>query len=149
MLWSKQFYYLVTHRWLEGDATARRPTSTRPNAMMRKLDPPVRQGRAVDARRVGVPWFAAWDLAFHATTFAIIDPAFAKHQLELLVMEWYQHPNGQIPAYEWDFSNINPPVHAWAAWQVYDTEQEIYGVGRPPCSSSGSSPSSDRTSRGG
>ena len=74
------------------------------------------------------PWFAAWDLAFHATTFAIIDPAFAKHQLELLVMEWYQHPNGQIPAYEWDFSNINPPVHAWAAWQVFQTEQEIYGV---------------------
>jgi hypothetical protein len=74
------------------------------------------------------PWFAAWDLAFHTTTLAIIDPDFAKFQLELLIMEYYQHPNGQLPAYEWDFCNINPPVHAWAALQVFQTEKEIYGI---------------------
>ena len=127
MLWSKQFYYLVTHRWLEGDATA--PSGEhKTNAMMRKWIHMYCKDVLSMPDTWEYPWFAAWDLAFHATTFAIIDPAFAKYQLELLTMEWYQHPNGQIPAYEWDFSNINPPVHAWAAWQVYRTEKEIYGV---------------------
>ena len=127
MLWSKQFYYLVTHRWLEGDATA--PSGEhKANAMMHKWIHMYCKDVLSMPDTWEYPWFAAWDLAFHATTFAIIDPAFAKYQLELLTMEWYQHPNGQIPAYEWDFSNINPPVHAWAAWQVYRTEKEIYGV---------------------
>jgi hypothetical protein len=65
------------------------------------------------------PWFAAWDLAFHMIPFARIDPLFAKEQLNLLLREWYMHPNGQIPAYEWNFSDVNPPVHAWACWRVY------------------------------
>ena len=128
MLWCKQLYHLVAHRWLEGDLVP--PTEAhRQNAMLRRWVHLYAKDVVSMPDAWEYPWFAAWDLAFHATTFAIIDPAFAKHQLELLVMEWYQHPNGQIPAYEWDFSNINPPVHAWAAWQVYDTEREIYGVG--------------------
>ena len=68
------------------------------------------------------PWFAAWDLAFHCVTLAHIDPAFAKSQLVLLLREWYMHPNGQIPAYEWNFSDVNPPVHAWAALRVFDLD---------------------------
>uniref|UniRef100_UPI001B1AE027 MGH1-like glycoside hydrolase domain-containing protein n=1 Tax=Aetokthonos hydrillicola TaxID=1550245 RepID=UPI001B1AE027 len=73
------------------------------------------------------PWFAAWDLAFHVIPFAMIDPDFAKLQLSRLTREWYMHPNGQLPAYEWAFGDVNPPVHAWAAWQVYQIEQKIYG----------------------
>jgi hypothetical protein len=72
------------------------------------------------------PWFAAWDLAFHVIPLAMIDPDFAKRQLDLLTREWYMHPNGQIPAYEWQFSDVNPPVHAWAALRIYKIEQEIY-----------------------
>jgi hypothetical protein len=126
MLWSKQLYHLVAHRWLEGD---RSPPSEahRANAMMRRWAHLYAKDVLSMPDAWEYPWFAAWDLAFHATTFALIDPAFAKHQLELLVMEWLQHPDGQLPAYEWDFSNINPPVHAWAAWRVYQTEKELYG----------------------
>jgi hypothetical protein len=127
MLWCKQLYNLVAHRWLEGDRTPP-PQAHRDNTMMRRWVHLYAKDVLSMPDAWEYPWFAAWDLAFHSTTFAIIDPAFAKHQLELLVMEWYQHPDGQIPAYEWDFSNINPPVHAWAAWRVYETEREIYGV---------------------
>ncbi len=74
------------------------------------------------------PWFAAWDMAFHAITFAMIDPDFAKQQLLLLTREWYMHPNGQIPAYEWAFSDVNPPVHAWAAMRVYQIEEKLYAA---------------------
>jgi hypothetical protein len=93
------------------------------------------------------PWFAAWDLAFHMMPMARLDPAFAKHQLNLLLREWYMHPNGQIPAYEWNFSDVNPPVHAWACWRVY----KITAPARPagPPSSPGSSRSSSSTSPGG
>jgi hypothetical protein len=73
------------------------------------------------------PWYAAWDLAFHCVAFAVIDADFAKRQLKLLLREWYMHPNGQIPAYEWNFSDVNPPVHAWAAWRVYKIEQKATG----------------------
>ena len=126
MLWSKQFFHLVASRWLNGDRI--------PPSAEHQNDAKLRPWTHMYCKDVlsmpdawEYPWFAAWDLAFHTTTLAIIDPAFAKHQLELMVLEWYQHPNGQIPAYEWDFSNINPPVHAWAAWRVYQTEKEIYG----------------------
>ena len=77
------------------------------------------------------PWFAAWDMAFHAIPFAMIDPDFAKEQLLLLTREWYMHPNGQIPAYEWAFCDVNPPVHAWAAMRVYQIEEKFYGRTRP------------------
>ena len=73
------------------------------------------------------PWYAAWDLAFHCVTFALIDPEFAKAQLVLLTREWYMHPNGQLPAYEWAFGDVNPPVHAWAAWRVYQMDKELTG----------------------
>ncbi|HEY9845256.1 MAG TPA: hypothetical protein V6D03_03575, partial [Candidatus Caenarcaniphilales bacterium] len=73
------------------------------------------------------PWFAAWDLAFHTIALAMIDPEFAKRQLDVLTREWYMHPNGQLPAYEWDFGDVNPPVHAWATWRVYKIEQKMYG----------------------
>jgi hypothetical protein len=127
MLWSKQLYHLVVQRWLKGDRDDASPAH-RGNDKMR----PWAHFYAKDVMSMPdaweYPWFAAWDLAFHTTTLAIIDPAFAKHQLELLVMEWLQHPDGRLPAYEWDFSNKNPPVHAWAAWRVYQAEREIYGV---------------------
>ena len=73
------------------------------------------------------PWFAAWDLAFHCIPLAMIDPDFAKHQLDIMTREWYMHPNGQIPAYEWAFGDVNPPVHAWATWRVYKIEQKMWG----------------------
>ena len=75
------------------------------------------------------PWFAAWDLAFHCVPLAMIDPAFAKRQLILMLREWYMHPNGQIPAYEWAFGDVNPPVHAWAAWHVYEIDKQLAGAG--------------------
>ncbi|HSP18387.1 MAG TPA: glucosidase, partial [Myxococcaceae bacterium] len=128
MLWSKQVYSLAPQRWLEGDRVPPSPEHAGNSSMRRWTHMHARDVLSVpDGWEY--PWFAAWDLGFHATTLAIVDPAFAKHQLELLVMEWYQHPDGQLPAYEWDFSNINPPVHAWAAWRVYQAEREIYGTG--------------------
>ena len=73
------------------------------------------------------PWYASWDLGFHCVTLALIDPAFAKRQLILLTRDWYMHPNGQLPAYEWNFGDVNPPVHAWAAWRVYRMEHALTG----------------------
>ena len=75
------------------------------------------------------PWYAAWDLAFHTLPIALVDPEWAKRQLILLLREWYMHPNGQLPAYEWDFGDVNPPVHAWAAWQVYQITRDASKTG--------------------
>jgi hypothetical protein len=127
LIWSKQFYHLDVARWLKGDPS--QPT------------PPVQRlhGRNVDWRNLNnadivsmpdkweYPWYASWDLAFHCIPFALIDAEFAKHQLVLLTREWYMHPNGQIPAYEWAFSDVNPPVHAWAAWRVYQIDRKQNG----------------------
>jgi hypothetical protein len=127
MLWSKQYYYFIVERWLDGDPAGPPPPKQRKN------------GRDCEWRHLGAtdvmsmpdkweyPWFAAWDMAFHCIAFALIDPDFAKNQLLLLAREWYMHPNGQIPAYEWDFGDVNPPVHAWAAMRVYQIEAENYG----------------------
>ncbi|HWB19860.1 MAG TPA: glucosidase [Phycisphaerales bacterium] len=119
LLWSKQFYYYVVQEWLTGDPDEPPP-------------PPQRQGgRNADWTHLfnrdvismpdkwEYPWYAAWDLAFHMVPMARVDPTFAKEQLLLLLREWYMHPNGQIPAYEFAFSDVNPPVHAWACWRVY------------------------------
>ncbi|MBK9117705.1 MAG: glucosidase [Betaproteobacteria bacterium] len=127
MLWNKQYYHYMVERWLDGDPAQPPPPAAR------------RQGRnhawwhvaAEDVLSMPdkweYPWFAAWDMAFHMIPFAMIDPDFAKAQLILLTREWYMHPNGQIPAYEWAFSDVNPPVHAWAAMRVFQIEEKIYG----------------------
>ncbi len=123
MLWTKQLYRYDVEDWLEGD-----PASPPPPASRLAPEPHARNTawRHVSLADVismpdewEYPWFATWDLAFHAVTLSHVDPAFAKAQLLLLCREWAQHPNGQLPAYEWSFSDVNPPVHAWAAWQVY------------------------------
>ena len=127
MLFSKQFYHFDVRRWLEGDATQPAP----PDARRAARDHDWAHLHAANVLSMPdaweYPWFAAWDLAFHTIPLALVDPEFAKKQLTHLVHEWYQHPNGQLPAYEWDFSNVNPPVHAWAAWRVYQTERERWG----------------------
>jgi hypothetical protein len=129
MLWSKQVYYFDVPTWLDGD-----PAQPRPSAERRK-------GRNADWRHLNnadviampdtweYPWYAAWDLAFHCVSLALVDPAFAKGQLTLFTREWFMHPNGQLPAYEWEFGDVNPPVHAWAALKVYQMDRALTGVG--------------------
>jgi hypothetical protein len=119
LLWSKQFYHLIVQDWLEGDPEQPTPPAARQQG--RNSDWPHLYTRDVISMpdKWEYPWFAAWDLAFHMIPFARIDPYFAKEQLNLFLREWYMHPNGQIPAYEWNFSDVNPPVHAWACWRVY------------------------------
>jgi len=119
LLWSKQFYQYIVRQWLEGDPAYPRPPAERWQGRNREWT-------HVHARDVlsmpdswEYPWFAAWDLAFHMIPFAAVDPEFAKQQLILLLREWYTHPNGQMPAYEFAFDDVNPPVHAWACWRVY------------------------------
>jgi hypothetical protein len=122
MLWSKQFYHYDVRAWLDGDSAGPTPPESR------------RGGRNADWSHLNnmdvismpdkweYPWYAAWDLAFHCVALAHVDPEFAKSQLVLLCREWYMHPNGQLPAYEWSFSDVNPPVHAWAALRVYEID---------------------------
>ena len=119
MLWSKQFYYYDVARWLDGDPGQPPPPAERRhgrNARWRSFE-------AFDVMSMPdtweYPWFAAWDLAFHCIALVHVDPAFAKYQLSLLCREWFQHPNGALPAYEWDFTDVNPPVQAWAALEVF------------------------------
>jgi hypothetical protein len=129
MLWSKQFYHYVIKTWLEGDPTLPPPSSVRRNA--RNHDWPHLYNDDILSMPDGweYPWFAAWDLAFHVIPLALVDPDFAKSQLMLLTREWYMHPNGQIPAYEWAFGDVNPPVHAWAALRVFRIERKQRGTG--------------------
>ena len=129
MIWSKQFYHFDVNQWLVGDPAQPAPPEIR------------KKGRNKDWRHLNnaevismpdkweYPWYAAWDLAFHCIPLAIIDSEFAKRQLILLLREWYQHPNGQLPAYEWNFSDVNPPVHAWAALRVFQIERKRRGIG--------------------
>ena len=124
MLWNKQYYYYDVSRWLAGDPNSPPPPPER------------RTGRnhtwlqLINANVISMPdtweypWYAAWDWAFHCVTLAIIDPGFAKQQLMVLTNEWYMHPNGQLPAYEWNLSDVNPPVQAWAAWRIFHLELE-------------------------
>ena len=127
LLWSKQYYEYDVARWLDGDAAQPAPPERR------------RRGRNSEWRHLcngevvsmpdkwEYPWYASWDLAFQAVALALVDPAFAKNQLLLLVKDRYQHPNGQLPAYEWAFGDGNPPVHAWATWRVYEIDRAITG----------------------
>ncbi len=128
MLWSKQFYYYDVMQWLNGDPA-------------QPVPPPERKaGRNNGWLQINnadiismpdtweYPWYAAWDLAFHCVTFSMIDIGFAKRQLKLLTKDWYMHPSGKLPAYEWDFGDANPPVHAWAAWRVYKIDEKENGT---------------------
>jgi len=119
LLWSKQFYHYAVEAWLEGDPD--QPTPSPARRLGRNHDWTHLFNRDVISMpdKWEYPWYAAWDLAFHMLPMATIDPDFAKSQLLLMLREWYMHPNGQIPAYEYAFSDVNPPVHAWACWRVY------------------------------
>ncbi len=124
MIWNKQYYEYDVRRWLEGDSSSPPPPAER------------QSGRNAEWQHVDCgsifsmpdkweyPWFASWDLAFHSVTFSLIDPPFAKQQLIELLHVWYLHPNGELPAYEWNFSDANPPVHAWAAWRVFEIDRK-------------------------
>ncbi len=129
MIWGKQYYHYVVKDWLDGDPAHPPPPTERKrgrNAHWKHLH---------NADVISMPdkweypWYAAWDLAFHAVPLALIDPDFAKHQLVLMLREWYMHPNGQIPAYEWNYGDVNPPVHAWASWKVYQMDKAATGKG--------------------
>ncbi len=119
LVWSRQFYNLVVQEWLAGDPVQPPPPAAR--LAGRNADWPYLHARDVLSMpdTWEYPWFAAWDLAFHMLPLARIDPEAAKAQLVLLLREWYMHPSGKLPAYEWGFDDVNPPVHAWAAWRVY------------------------------
>ncbi len=129
LVWTRQFYHFDVAEWLDGDPAGPAPPQQR------------REGRNHRWRELNTddvlsmpdaweyPWFAAWDVAFHAVAMARLDPEYAKAQLVLLTREWYMHPNGQLPAYEWNFSDVNPPVHAWAARRVYEIERQETGRG--------------------
>ena len=119
LLWTKQFYHLVTEDWLNGDPACPPPPESRKQGRNHEWSHLFTSDILSVPDKWEYPWFAAWDLAFHMIPFAKIDGTFAKDQLSLLLREWYMHPNGQIPAYEFAFSDVNPPVHAWAAWRVY------------------------------
>ena len=126
LLWSKQVYLFDVKKWLDGDLGCCPPPESRKTIRNQHW-------RHLNSMRVLLvpdkweyPWFAAWDLAFIAVTTALVDPVFAKEQLWLMLFEQFQHPNGQIPAYEWEFSEVNPPVHAWAVWRVYNMEKRLH-----------------------
>jgi hypothetical protein len=119
LLWSKQFYNYVIREWLSGDPAHPAPPDERLNGRNKEWSHLFNRDVISMPDKWEYPWFAAWDLAFHMIPFSKIDPHFAKNQLNLFLREWYMHPNGQIPAYEFAFGDVNPPVHAWAVWRVY------------------------------
>ena len=129
MLWSKQWYHFDVRRWIDGDPTQPPPPSERQHGRNREWTHLYNDDIISMPDKWEYPWYAAWDLAFHTITLALVDPEFAKGQLTLFLREWYMHPNGQIPAYEWAFSDVNPPVHAWAVWRVYKIDGKR--TGRP------------------
>jgi hypothetical protein len=127
LLWSKQFYHYEVQQWLAGDPAGPPPPAERQRGRNRDWGHVYNEDIISMPDKWEYPWYAAWDLAFHCIGLALVDPDFAKHQLTLFLREWYMHPNGQIPAYEWAFGDVNPPVHAWAAWRVYKIEKRIRG----------------------
>ncbi|MFT6809223.1 MAG: hypothetical protein ACJA01_002455 [Saprospiraceae bacterium] len=126
LLWTKQFYYYDVHKWLFGGPGETPPKREfKRNASWQHM---TQRNIISMPDKWEYPWYAAWDLAFHTSTFAFVDPDFAKDQLLLMLSDHYMHPNGQIPAYEWNFSDVNPPVHSWAVWDVYEKDKEKTGV---------------------
>jgi hypothetical protein len=129
MLWSKQFYHYVIEQWLKGDPATPPPPDGRWNGRNHEWPHLYNADVISMPDKWEYPWYAAWDLAFHCVPLALVDSDFAKEQLILMLREWYMHPNGQIPAYEWALGDVNPPVHAWAAWRVYKIEEKQRGAG--------------------
>jgi len=127
MIWSKQFFYYDVPQWLAGDPAQPSPANHRRNGRNREWQHLNNADIISMPDKWEYPWYAAWDLAFHCLPLAHLDPQFAKEQLVLLTREWYMHPNGQMPAYEWAFGDVNPPVHAWAAWRVFQIDRKISG----------------------
>jgi len=127
LLWSKQFYYYDVNRWLEGDPGRYQPPQQRKKGRNHSWTHLQNFDIISMPDKWEYPWYAAWDLAFHCIPFARIDAEFAKNQLLLLLNEWYMHPNGQIPSYEWNFSDVNPPVHAYAVQRVYQIDKALNG----------------------
>jgi hypothetical protein len=128
MLWSKQFYHYDVESWLGGDPAGPEPPKVRLKGRNKDWAHLYNDDVLSMPDKWEYPWYAAWDLAFHCIPLAIVDSDFAKEQLVLLLREWYMHPNGQLPAYEWAFGDVNPPVHAWAAWRVYKIDRRMHGV---------------------
>ena len=129
LLWSKQFYHYVVKQWLDGDPLFPPPPPERKRARNYDWKHLYNSEVLSVPDKWEYPWYAAWDLAFHCLPLSLVDADFAKEQLVLMLREWYMHPNGQTPAYEWAMGDVNPPVHAWAAWRVYTIERRITGSG--------------------
>jgi hypothetical protein len=127
MLWTKQWYYYNVFEWLKGDPSTPKPEGNRKKGRNSTWKHLYTSNILSMPDKWEYPWFAAWDLAFHTLPLARLDPDFAKRQLSVILREYYMHPNGQIPAYEWSFSDVNPPVHAWATWKVYEIDKEANG----------------------
>lgn len=128
LLWSKQFYHYAIDLWLDGDPAGPPPPATRQHGRNHDWTHLYNLDVLSMPDKWEYPWYAAWDLAFHMLPVAMIDPEWARRQLILMLREWYMHPNGQIPAYEWAFGDVNPPVHAWAAWRVYKISRDVTGT---------------------
>jgi len=126
--WNKQFYHYDVNRWLDGDPTHPPAPATRQRGRNQDWEHLYNDDIISMPDKWEYPWYAVWDTAFHCITLALVDPDFAKSQLILFLREWYLHPNGQIPAYEWAFGDVNPPVHAWAAWRVYKIDKRLRGT---------------------
>jgi len=129
MLWSKQYYHYVVKQWLDGDPGQFPPPPERQNGRNHEWLHLYNADVISMPDKWEYPWYAAWDLAFHCISLALVDSDFANEQLVLLLREWYMHPNVQLPAYEWAFGDVNPPVHAWAAWRVYKIDKKRHGKG--------------------
>ena len=128
LLWSKQFYHYEVARWLKGDPGMPEPPRERLGGRNADWSHLYNADVVSMPDKWEYPWYAAWDLAFHCIPLALVDPTFAKEQLVLMLREWYMHPNGQIPAYEWALGDVNPPVHAWAVWRVYKIDKKRHGA---------------------
>ncbi|MGH7824974.1 MAG: MGH1-like glycoside hydrolase domain-containing protein [Candidatus Binatia bacterium] len=129
LLWTKQFFHYDVNRWLKGDPAQPEPPAQRLDGRNREWRHLYNADVISMPDKWEYPWYAAWDLAFQCIALALVDSDFAKEQLTLMTREWYMHPNGQLPAYEWAFGDVNPPVHAWAAWRVYKVEMKRRGTG--------------------
>ncbi len=128
LLWTKQFYHYSVELWLKGDPAQPKPPASRLHGRNADWTHLYNLDVISMPDKWEYPWYAAWDLAFHTIPIAMVDPEWAKRQLILMLREWYMHPNGQIPAYEWALGDVNPPVHAWACWQVYKISRDMTGT---------------------